>query len=128
MIVKSSEPCWDLQEGKCWRGTDCKFFHEQSEPAPPADDEPQDNVIQFVMEYANITDCSREQALGALKATSDGELVDDYGYPIYDEAEAMRYLEAQAESNGVSSGQAVPSVVLAAIPSVVRQQAAEEEP
>ena len=123
VVIKSLKPCWNLQEGKCWRGADCKFSHEQSEPASPADDEPQENVIQFVMEYACITDCSREQALGALKATSDGELVDDYGYPIYDEAEAMRYLEAQAEF--IEAGLDVPSGVVAA---VVRQQTAEEEP
>ena len=118
VIIKSSKPCFDFQAGKCWRGADCKFSHEQSEPASPADDEPQENVIQFVMEYACITDCTREQALGALKATSDGELVDDYGYPIYDEAEAMRYLEAQAEFIEAGLDE----------PSVVRQQTAEEEP
>jgi len=123
VIIKSSKPCFDFQAGKCWRGADCKFSHEQSEPASPADDEPQESVFQFVMEYACILDCSREQAVGALRATSDGELVDDYGCPIYDEAGAMRYLEAQAEF--IEAGLDVPSGVVAA---VVRQQTAEEEP
>ena len=126
MFMKSSKPCRKFQEGECWRGADCKFSHEQSEPASPADDEPDEGNIEFVMEYACIFDCTREMAVEALKATYDGELLDEEGYPDFRGIEAMRYLEALAESDEASA--LVWAAAKSAGPSVVRQQAAEEEP
>ena len=55
------------------------------------------------MECACIFDCTRELAVEALKATYDGKLLDEYGDPEWDGIEAMRYLEALAESNEASA-------------------------
>ena len=56
----------------------------------------------------------------ALKATFDGERLD------WNEYEAIRFLDAQAESNKASA--LVQAAAKPTGPSVVRQQAAEEEP
>ena len=122
MHIKSSKTCWDFQEGKCWRGENCKFMHEEFDATSPDEFEPDEVFIESVMDYCTVPGCTREMAVEALKATD------------HDDIEAMRFLEARAasldETQEEPTDEASPSQAAAESggPSQVRQQTVGEEP